>query len=155
MEKEWAQRAGIGWIVGSILSGMFALAMAQISSAFPTAGGLYHWGSILGGRAYGWVTAWFNLLGLIFVVASLYEATVAHLSGLQLVLVGTTVEVTRLAPVLTTWATGRAGSLGTTVAGCCGLMARAPLPQHDVLTRLPPTALQQRRDQRRSVRPTR
>ena len=26
-------------------------AMAQIASAFPTAGGLYHWGSILGGRA--------------------------------------------------------------------------------------------------------
>lgn len=33
---------------------------------------------------------------MIFVVASLYEATVAHLSGLQLVLVGTTVEVTIL-----------------------------------------------------------
>jgi amino acid transporter len=44
--------------------------MAQISSSFPTAGGLYHWSSILGGRAYGWITAWFNLLGLIFVVAS-------------------------------------------------------------------------------------
>jgi MFS transporter, DHA3 family, tetracycline resistance protein len=33
---------------------------------------------------------------MIFVVASLYEATVAHLSGFQLVLVGTTVEVTIL-----------------------------------------------------------
>jgi len=33
---------------------------------------------------------------MIFVVTSLYEATVAHLSGLQLVLVGTTVEVTIL-----------------------------------------------------------
>ena len=33
---------------------------------------------------------------MIFVVASLYEATVAGLSGLQLVLVGTTVEVTIL-----------------------------------------------------------
>ena len=33
---------------------------------------------------------------MIFVVASLYEATVAHLSGLQLVLVGTTLEVTIL-----------------------------------------------------------
>ena len=31
--------AGIGWIVGCALSGMFALAMAQIASAFPTAGG--------------------------------------------------------------------------------------------------------------------
>jgi MFS transporter, DHA3 family, tetracycline resistance protein len=33
---------------------------------------------------------------MIFVVASLYEATVANLSGLQLVLVGTTLEVTIL-----------------------------------------------------------
>ena len=44
--------------------------MAQIASAYPTAGGLYHWASILGGRGYGWVCAWINLLGLIFVVAS-------------------------------------------------------------------------------------
>ena len=47
--------AGIGWIVGAALSGMFALSMAQISSAFPTAGGLYHWGSILGNRFWGWI----------------------------------------------------------------------------------------------------
>ena len=45
--------AGIGWIAGCLISGMFALAMAQIASAFPTAGGLYHWGSILGGRFIG------------------------------------------------------------------------------------------------------
>jgi amino acid transporter len=44
--------------------------MAQIASAYPTAGGLYHWSSILGGRGWGWATAWINLLGLIFVVAS-------------------------------------------------------------------------------------
>ncbi len=47
-----------------------AIAMGQIASSFPTAGGLYHWSSILGGRAWGWATAWFNLLGLIFVVSS-------------------------------------------------------------------------------------
>ena len=50
--------AGIGWIVGCLLSGMFALAMAQIASAFPTAGGLYHWASILGNRFWGWLTIW-------------------------------------------------------------------------------------------------
>jgi amino acid transporter len=61
---------GIGWLVGGLFATIVALAMAQISSSYPTAGGLYHWGSILGGKAYGWVTAWFNLLGLIFVVAS-------------------------------------------------------------------------------------
>ncbi|MEQ1766728.1 MAG: amino acid permease, partial [Methylotenera sp.] len=61
---------GIGWLVGAAFATIVALAMAQISSSYPTAGGLYHWGSILGGKGYGWVTAWFNLLGLIFVVAS-------------------------------------------------------------------------------------
>ena len=61
---------GIGWPVGSLFAIVVALAMGQIASAYPTAGGLYHWSSILGGRAWGWATAWINLLGLIFVVAS-------------------------------------------------------------------------------------
>lgn len=61
---------GLGWVVGGIFAMIVALSMGQIASAYPTAGGLYHWGSILGGRAWGWSTAWFNLLGLIFVVAS-------------------------------------------------------------------------------------
>src|ERR1700733_10955117 len=60
----------IGWIVGSIFALIVGLSMAQIASAYPTAGGLYHWSSILGGRGWGWATAWINLLGLIFVVAS-------------------------------------------------------------------------------------
>lgn len=61
---------GIGWLVGGLFAMIVALSMGQIASAYPTAGGLYHWGSILGGRAWGWSTAWFNLLGLLFVVAS-------------------------------------------------------------------------------------
>lgn len=61
---------GIGWPVGALFAAIVALAMAQIASAYPTAGGLYHWGSTLGGKGFGWVTAWFNLLGLVFVVAS-------------------------------------------------------------------------------------
>lgn len=60
----------LGWITGSIFALIVGCSMAQIASAYPTAGGLYHWSSILGGRAWGWVTAWFNMLGLIFVIAS-------------------------------------------------------------------------------------
>lgn len=60
----------LGWIVGSAFALIVALAMAQIASAYPTAGGLYHWSSILGGRGWGWATAFVNLLGLIFVVSS-------------------------------------------------------------------------------------
>jgi amino acid transporter len=66
---------GIGWITGCIISGMFALAMAQIASAFPTAGGLYHWASILGNRFWGWLTAWLNLLGLITVLGAINIGT--------------------------------------------------------------------------------
>lgn len=60
----------IGWIVGSVFALIVAVSMSQIASAYPTAGALYHWSSILGGRGWGWATAFVNLLGLIFVVAS-------------------------------------------------------------------------------------
>src|SRR6266550_3796661 len=76
--------AGIVWPAGVIFSLMVALAMAQIASAFPTAGGLYHWSSILGGKGWGWATAWYNLLGLIFVVASVDVGLYLLLNGLIL-----------------------------------------------------------------------
>ena len=66
---------GIGWLVGCAMSLVFALAMAQIGSAYPTAGGLYHWGSILGNRFTGWLTAWLNLLGLITVLGAINIGT--------------------------------------------------------------------------------
>jgi amino acid transporter len=72
---------GIGWIVGCALSGLFALAMAQIASAFPTAGGLYHWASILGNRFWGWLTAWLNLLGLITVLGAINIGTALFFQG--------------------------------------------------------------------------
>ncbi|MCG7504805.1 amino acid permease [Mesorhizobium retamae] len=73
--------AGIGWIVGCLISGMFALSMAQIASAFPTAGGLYHWASILGNRFTGWLTAWLNLLGLITVLGAINIGTAFFFQG--------------------------------------------------------------------------
>ncbi len=73
--------AGIGWIVGCLLSGMFALSMAQVASAFPTAGGLYHWASILGNRFWGWLTAWLNLLGLITVLGAINIGTAYFFAG--------------------------------------------------------------------------
>lgn len=73
--------AGIGWITGCILSGLFALAMAQIASAFPTAGGLYHWASILGNRFWGWLTAWLNLVGLVTVLGAINIGTAYFFAG--------------------------------------------------------------------------
>ncbi len=58
------------WLVGGVLAMSVAVGMGQIASSFPTAGGLYHWSSHLGGKLWGWATAWFNLIGLICVVSS-------------------------------------------------------------------------------------
>ncbi len=76
--------AVVGWIVGCAFALIVGCSMAQIASAYPTAGGLYHWSSILGGRAWGWVTAWFNLLGLIFVIASVNVGVYSLFNGLIL-----------------------------------------------------------------------
>lgn len=62
--------AFIIWLVGGVLAMSVAVGMGQIASSFPTAGGLYHWSSHLGGKFWGWATAWFNLIGLIAVVSS-------------------------------------------------------------------------------------
>jgi amino acid transporter len=68
---------GLGWPLASLLALAFAATMAQLASAFPTAGGLYHWASLLGGRGWGWTTAWFNLAGLITVLAAINVGTYA------------------------------------------------------------------------------
>ncbi len=67
---------GIGWPLWTLLALAVAATMGQVASAFPTAGGLYHWASILGGRGWGWSTAWFNLAGLVAVLAAINRGTV-------------------------------------------------------------------------------
>ncbi len=53
----------VGWPLVSCFTVFIALSLAELASAFPTAGALYHWASILGGRGAGWTTAWLNTLG--------------------------------------------------------------------------------------------
>ncbi|MEI8177036.1 amino acid permease [Aestuariivirga sp.] len=60
--------ATICWILGGIYALIVAASLGQIASAYPTAGSLYHWSSILGGKFWGWLTAYTNLLGLLFVI---------------------------------------------------------------------------------------
>lgn len=67
--------AGVVWPLGVLFSLVVALCMAQVASAFPTAGGLYHWSAILGGNGWGWATAWLNLGGLVFVTAAVNVGT--------------------------------------------------------------------------------
>src|SRR5215207_11618519 len=73
--------AFIGWLVGGAFSLLVAFSMGQIASAYPTAGGLYHWASILGGKFWGWLTAWFNLAGLVTVLAAINVGTYRFAAG--------------------------------------------------------------------------
>jgi amino acid transporter len=66
---------GLGWPLMALFALVVAAAMGQLASAFPTAGGLYHWAAVLGGRAWGWATAWFNLAGLVTVLAAINVGT--------------------------------------------------------------------------------
>jgi amino acid transporter len=66
---------GLGWPLACLFALAVAATMGQLASAFPTAGGLYHWAAVLGGRGAGWLTAWCNLLGLITVLAAINVGT--------------------------------------------------------------------------------
>src|SRR5437764_10144530 len=59
----------IGWPVlcGFVL--LVALSMSELTSAMPTAGGPYWWSAKLGGPGWSWITGWFNIVGLIGIVA--------------------------------------------------------------------------------------
>jgi amino acid transporter len=59
----------VGWPAVAGMTCLVALSLAELASAFPTAGGLYHWSLRLGGPTISWFTAWFNLVGQIAVVA--------------------------------------------------------------------------------------
>src|SRR4051794_13968980 len=72
---------GLGWPLVTLFSLAVAATMGQVASAFPTAGGLYHWAAILGGRGWGWATAWFNLAGLVAVLAAINAGAVDFVDG--------------------------------------------------------------------------
>ncbi|MEP7202478.1 MAG: amino acid permease [Ilumatobacteraceae bacterium] len=63
----------LGWVVVGFFALLVGMAMAEICSAYPTAGGLYYWSAKLARRNAGrwsWFTGYFNLLGQIGVIAS-------------------------------------------------------------------------------------
>ena len=72
----------IGWPVISVLIMCVAFSMSELASAMPTAGGIYYWASKLGGAGWGWFTGWFNLIGLVAVVASVDFAAANFLQAL-------------------------------------------------------------------------
>ena len=80
MQQAW------GWPIVSVFVIIVALSMAELASAFPTAGGLYWWASRLGSPAWGWFTGWFNLIGQVAITAGIdYGAAVFTTTLLNLV----------------------------------------------------------------------
>src|ERR1700693_1216392 len=64
----------IGWPLVGLFVILVGLAMAEVCSSYPTAGGLYYWAAKLGGKnsaAWSWFTGWFNLLGQVGVTAGI------------------------------------------------------------------------------------
>src|SRR5881392_666650 len=60
-----------GWLIVGLFCTFVALALGEIASTYPTAGGLYYWASKLGTPGWGWFTGWFNLIGQIAVTAAI------------------------------------------------------------------------------------
>src|SRR5258708_3010360 len=53
----------LGWPLVTLLTLAIAASLAELASAYPTAGALYHWSSHLGGRAAGFFTPSPHTLG--------------------------------------------------------------------------------------------
>src|SRR5436853_3624167 len=59
----------LGWPPATAGTMLVTLSMAELCSALPTSGAMYHWSAELGGPTWAWFTAWFNIIGLITVIA--------------------------------------------------------------------------------------
>jgi amino acid transporter len=55
----------LGWPLATLFTLAVAASMAELCSAYPTAGAMYHWAADLGGPGAGWFVAWLNIFGLI------------------------------------------------------------------------------------------
>jgi amino acid transporter len=62
--------ASWGWPILCAFVLMVAFSMAELTSKYPTAGGPYWWAHDLGGKGWSWMTGWFNIVGLVGIVAS-------------------------------------------------------------------------------------
>ncbi|HJQ23640.1 MAG TPA: amino acid permease [Blastocatellia bacterium] len=58
-----------GWPLVTVFTLAVAMSMAELASALPTSGAMYHWSARLGGKGWGWFTAWFNIVGNLTLLA--------------------------------------------------------------------------------------
>jgi amino acid permease (GABA permease) len=63
-----------GWPFVGIMTLFVGLAMAEVCSSYPTAGGLYYWAAKIAPKnpaRWSWFTGWFNFLGQVAVTAGI------------------------------------------------------------------------------------
>src|ERR1700756_5598936 len=88
----WGGPAGIaiGWPILCAFVLLVGFSMAELTSAFPTAGGPYWWAAKLGGAGWSWFTGWVNMIGLVGIVArvcfgaALFLKTVVAIYGFKI-----------------------------------------------------------------------
>ena len=64
----------LGWLLVGGMVTLVGLAMAEVCSTYPTAGGLYWWAAALARKnraAWAWFVGWFNFLGEVAVTAAI------------------------------------------------------------------------------------
>jgi len=61
----------LGWPIATVGTLFVALSMAELCSALPTSGGMYHWAAELGGPMWAWFAAWLNIVGLVAAIAGI------------------------------------------------------------------------------------
>ncbi len=71
----------LGWPIVSLFTLTVAASMAELASAYPTAGGLYYWAFRLGGRGWAFTTAWLNMVGQVTITAGVNVAASVYLIG--------------------------------------------------------------------------
>jgi amino acid transporter len=71
-----------GWPILCAFVMLVALSMSELTSAYPTAGGPYWWSAKLGGPGWSWFTGWFNMAGLVGIVAGVGYGCALFLNSL-------------------------------------------------------------------------
>ncbi len=61
----------LGWPLVTLATLTVAASLAELASAYPTAGALYHWAALFGGRGWGFLTAWLNTIGQFAITAGI------------------------------------------------------------------------------------
>jgi amino acid transporter len=89
-----------GWPLVSLFTLAVAASMAELASAYPTAGGLYFWAYRLGGYQWAWVTAWLNMIGQVAITAGIDFAAAQYIVSAVNRSCGTTFPTDTMATVV-------------------------------------------------------